>query len=63
MSAKSEPLIPMPASLDLHNANHERCDMAQGPCACGAWHRLEDWPEVVRQEVKAAQEEKPNDGA
>jgi hypothetical protein len=21
-----------------HNANNEPCDVAVGPCACGAWH-------------------------
>ena len=45
-------IIPMPDSIDIHNASHERCDMAQGPCACGAWHKLEKWPEDIRNEIK-----------
>lgn len=23
---------------EYHNANVDPCDMAVGPCACGAWH-------------------------
>jgi hypothetical protein len=30
-------------ALDLHNGG-QRCDMLDGPCACGAWHHLEDIP-------------------
>lgn len=36
-------MIPMPHDINLWNACNERCDMADGPCACGAWHGLSDW--------------------
>jgi hypothetical protein len=26
-----------------HNACNEPCDMISGPCACGAWHKLDEW--------------------
>jgi len=25
------------------NGGGELCDMLQGPCACGAWHQLNEW--------------------
>ena len=28
------------------------CDMLSGPCACGAWHHWEDWPEEVQKRGK-----------
>lgn len=37
----------MPRSVEIHNANNEPCDMAQGPCCCGAWHTLDYWPKEV----------------
>ncbi len=27
----------------FYNACSDACDMLVGPCACGAWHTLEDW--------------------
>ena len=30
------------------------CDMVAGPCACGAWHKLSEWPDEVRREAMAA---------
>jgi hypothetical protein len=30
------------------NACTEPCDMLIGPCACGAWHHLYEWPKDVR---------------
>ncbi len=27
----------------VYNACTDPCDMLQGPCACGAWHHLEEW--------------------
>lgn len=32
--------IPMPFNLEMRNGG-KKCDMLQGPCACGAWHKLE----------------------
>lgn len=30
-----------------HNACNEPCDMAVGPCACGAWHTLDEWTKEI----------------
>ncbi|KKM77042.1 hypothetical protein LCGC14_1374100 [marine sediment metagenome] len=29
----------------------EPCDFIEGPCACGTWHKLKDWPEEVRESI------------
>jgi hypothetical protein len=34
---------PMPPKINLHNGLAEPCDMAIGPCRCGAWHSITDW--------------------
>lgn len=31
----------------VYNACNEPCDVLIGPCACGAWHHLEDWVELL----------------
>ncbi len=36
-------LIAMPGQIVTHNACTDRCDMAFGPCVCGAWHNLDEW--------------------
>jgi hypothetical protein len=36
-------IVPMPDGFDIHNASNEPCDMASGPCSCGAWHSRADW--------------------
>lgn len=28
---------------EYHNACSDPCDVLQGPCACGAWHKLYEW--------------------
>lgn len=40
-------LIAMPKKFrdKFHNACTDACDMLVGPCACGAWHHVRDWPE------------------
>ena len=47
---KDNGLIVMPESLQgkFFNACTEPCDFIEGPCACGAWHKLEDWTEEIR---------------
>ena len=47
---EARPIIRMPEGFKFYNASTPtcQCDMAQGPCSCGAWHRLEDWPEEIR---------------
>lgn len=35
----------------FYNACTDPCDMLQGPCACGAWHSQEEWPEDIQREV------------
>lgn len=49
----SAPLVEMPQTVQIRNASTERCDMAQGPCACGAWHALTDWPEPIAEAIRA----------
>ena len=38
-------LMPMPVEWigQYHNACTNPCDMLCGPCACGAWHHLDEW--------------------
>lgn len=38
-----EDCIAMPREISINNAVTENCDMAAGPCACGAWHRRSEW--------------------
>jgi hypothetical protein len=33
----------MPESVHYHNGTNQRCDALSGPCACGAWHKLDEW--------------------
>jgi hypothetical protein len=33
-------MMPMPPGILLYNGAGEPCDMAAGPCLCGAWHNL-----------------------
>jgi len=42
---KRNGLISMPKKYQgkFHNACTDACDMIIGPCACGAWHHIEDW--------------------
>lgn len=41
--ASSNGLIPFPTTEPPHyNACNEPCDMLSGPCACGAWHTVEE---------------------
>jgi hypothetical protein len=35
----------------FYNACTDPCDMLQGPCACGAWHHQEEWPDKIQLEV------------
>lgn len=42
----------MPDNIEVHNGSHERCDMADGPCSCGSWHNIEDWPDEIRVEIE-----------
>lgn len=41
----------LPVGL-LGYANGRACDMAQGPCSCGAWHRFDDWSFDTRVEIR-----------
>jgi len=42
---KGQPLLPMPEEWIgmIYNASNDPCDMLYGPCACGAWHSLDEW--------------------
>jgi hypothetical protein len=39
------PLVAFPPGKSPSGIFH---DMLQGPCACGAWHKLSDWSDAVR---------------
>lgn len=41
------------------NACTDACDMLVGPCACGAWHHQEEWPDTLQMEIFGAVSEKP----
>lgn len=49
--SKGNGWLPMPPEFNFHNACTDRCDAAQGPCACGAWHELEEWPDDVQKVI------------
>lgn len=47
-------MIPMPEDRIGNHYNGgttEPCDMYIGPCSCGAWHHVRDWPENVKAEL------------
>lgn len=43
--------MPEPYLGKFFNACTEPCDMLQGPCACGAYHTQEEWPDNIQREV------------
>lgn len=43
----------MPYDIKQYNACTDPCDMLVGPCACGSWHRWDDWPKKMRQFILA----------
>lgn len=48
-------LIPMPIDRigDFFNGScPDPCDMIKGPCVCGAWHHLRDWPTELLERIK-----------
>jgi hypothetical protein len=50
-------MIPLPKKYKnkFRNASTDFCDMASGPCACGAWHSLKNWPqEIIDKIIKEA---------
>ena len=51
MNKEEAILIPLPRTVETYNAA-VRCDMAQGPSSCGAWHKIEDWSPEVLAEIK-----------
>jgi hypothetical protein len=34
----------MPHGITQYNGRGEPCSSLIGPCGCGAWHRIGDWP-------------------
>jgi len=36
---------------EFWNACTDPCDMLSGPCACGAWHQQEEWPDDIQEIV------------
>ena len=50
---KTPNFIVMPEHINMYNGIHERCDMLVGTCACGMWHKLEDWEDrIPKKEIK-----------
>lgn len=47
-------IVAMPTGIDHHNADSHRCDMAVGPCSCGAWHSIADWPAKIQAAIRRA---------
>ena len=47
----------MPENVNLYNACTERCDVANGPCACGAWHNAQETMQRLADELAAAKAE------
>jgi len=45
--------LPMPDGIFLHNAQRDPCDMAVGPCCCGAWHNAEETLCRLRESARA----------
>lgn len=44
--------LPLPESLQgFYSKNSEKCDMALGPCACGAWHHESCWERREKQDI------------
>lgn len=43
--------ISMPKKFKFFNGGTQ-CDMAVGPCSCGAWHSPQDWNKEVRDFIK-----------
>lgn len=42
-------MIVMPKHISIYNACTDRCDMLDGPCACGAWHKIDGWASDKRE--------------
>lgn len=42
-------IIPMPFNIKQYNASGSSCDALEGPCSCGAWHKItpQDWPQEM----------------
>lgn len=34
-----------------YNACKEPCDVAEGPCVCGAWHPKEEWYQLLKDKL------------
>ena len=49
-------VIQMPLGITQYNGNNEPCDALVGPCSCGAWHQMSDWPEELLDYI---QEQRP----
>ena len=44
----------------FYNIHTYPCDMLSGPCACGAWHNQEEWPDWLQLEVFGFVSDKDN---
>jgi len=44
---------------EFYNGCVDPCDMLSGPCACGAWHHQEEWPNKLQLEVFGSISHKP----
>jgi len=50
---RCQSIAEIPAGLDLHNACTDACDVVNGPCACGAWHSIDDVLAAAERKVRA----------
>lgn len=44
---KTNSFVPLPSHITKRNGG-QTCDMAIGPCACGAWHSESEWEQYVQ---------------
>lgn len=44
MTCDKSKVVKMPINIDYFNGCSDRCDLLQGPCACGASHSIDEWP-------------------
>lgn len=52
------PFIPLPEDLNFRNGG-QQCDALNGPCACGAWHHIEDLTWRIFNQLEVSQLKPP----
>jgi len=41
----------IPKEIEIHNGTYERCDIIDGPCACGSWHSKTDIKKMIKEKL------------